>query len=72
MLETLNMALIRCPVGFSEDIIAVFFMKKNHELTPKLTKIPKLSIFQNVYEFFFKFSTDVVDWNVFKGHEGKN
>ena len=43
--EMLNMALIRRPVGFSEEIIAVFKMK-NLKLTPKMTKIPKFSIFK--------------------------
>ena len=28
MLKTLNMALIRCPAGISEEIIAVFILKK--------------------------------------------
>ena len=29
MLKTLNMALIRCPVGISEEMIAVFQKKKS-------------------------------------------
>ena len=32
MLEVLNMALIRCPAGVSEEIIAVFYMKKSQNL----------------------------------------
>ena len=28
MLKTLNMALVRCPVGFSEEIIAILQLKK--------------------------------------------
>ena len=29
MLKTLNMALVRCPVGFSEEINAILQMKKS-------------------------------------------
>ena len=29
MLQMVNLALIRCPVGFSENIIAVFLLKKS-------------------------------------------
>ena len=54
--KRLNMALLRCSVGFSEDseeIIAVFQMKKNLKLTPKTTKI-QFSNFQTIYAFFFQ------------------
>ena len=50
MLKTLNMALFRCPVGFSKEIISVFQIKES-KLTPKMTKIPRLSIFQSFYAF---------------------
>ena len=66
MLKTIKMALIRCPVGFFEEIIAVF-QRKNLKLTPKRQKIPKFSSFQRFYASFFPiFSTDFVDWNVEK------
>ena len=60
MLKTHNTALIRCPAGFSEEIIAVFQMKKNLKLTAKMTKIPEIC-FQWFYSFFPKFSTDFVN-----------
>ena len=69
-MKTLNMALVCCPVGFSEVIIAVFHMKK--KLTPKVTKIPKFFIFQSSYAFFVKFLTYFVDWNVEKGQQRKS
>ena len=40
--------------------------------TPKMTKNQKLSNFQRFYAFFPKVLTDVVDWNVGKGQQGKN
>ena len=51
------------PVGFSEELIAVFKMKKNRKLPPNLTKNPKFSSFQSFYAIFVKFSIDFVDWN---------
>ena len=60
MLKTLNMALMRCPVGHSEDIIAVF-QKKKLKLTPKMTKTLKISLFQSFYAFFVNDLTDFVD-----------
>ena len=71
MLEMLNMTLIRCPVGFSEEIIAVFHMKKS-QIDTENDKIPKIFNFQKVYAFSPKFSTDFVDWNVKKGQQGKS
>ena len=71
MLKTLNMALSRCPIGFSEEKVAFLYMKKS-QLTPKMTKVPNFFIFKRFYAFFSKFSTDFVDWNVYKGHQGTN
>ena len=42
MSEMLNMALIRCPVGFSEEIITVFQIKKTQNF----------SIFKDFIHFF--------------------
>ena len=65
------MALIRCPVGISEEIFAVFEMKKSLKLTPKMTKPPKISIFQSFHAFFAKLLTDFVISKVLKGQQGK-
>ena len=70
MLKTLNMVLVRCPVGSSEGLIAVFQMK-NLKLTPKKAKVQKVSIFQCFYAFFVKFWTDFVNWIVLRGQQGK-
>ena len=48
----LNMALIRSPVGFFEETIAVLKWK-NLKLTPKMTKFSRFSIFQSFYAFFY-------------------
>ena len=58
MLKTFNMALIRCPAGFSEEIIAVFQLKENLKLPPKKTKNPK---FYPILKNFVHFS------NIFDG-----
>ena len=71
MLKIPNMALIGCLVGFSEEIIAVFEMKKS-PLEPKMTKIPKFSNFQRFHAFFTSFLTDFVDWNAQKGQQRTN
>ena len=49
-----------------------FFNGKCLNLTPKLTKIPKFSNFQSFYAIVSQFSIDFVDWNVERGHQGKN
>ena len=43
MLKTFNMAQARCPVGFSEEIIAVFQMIKIDTETDKKPKIFQFS-----------------------------
>ena len=50
-LETLNMALIRCPVGLSEEIIAVFHMKK-YQIDTENDKIPKIFQFVKIFTIF--------------------
>ena len=62
--KTLNMALIRCPLSFFEEIIAAFSNEKNLKLTPKITKITKFSSFQSFDAFFVKFLTLFVDGSV--------
>ena len=54
MLKTINIVQVCCPVGVSEEIMAVSF-EKSLKLTPKMTKVPKFSIFQSLYAFFVKF-----------------
>ena len=71
MLKTLNMALIRCPVGIPEEILAVFQMKKISNWHRKWQKNPKISIFQSFYAFFVKLLTDFVNWKVLKGEQWK-
>ena len=51
MLKTLNMALIRCPVGFSEEITAVFFVKKS-QIDTETDKIPKTLMFSKFLRIF--------------------
>ena len=53
MLKTLNMALVCCPVGFSEEIIAVFPPKKSQFDTKnsKIFHFPKfLRIFCQIFD----------------------
>ena len=57
MWKTLSMTLLRCPVGFSEEIIAVFQFKKSQTDTEN-DKNHKIFHF---YAFFVKFVTDFVD-----------
>ena len=71
MLNTLNMALIRCPTGISEEIIAVFQMKKSR-IGNENDKHPKFSIFQGLSAFRINFLKDVVNWKVFKGQHGND
>ena len=53
MLKTLNMALIRCPVGIFEEIIAVFQIKKSQIDAENDKKPPKISFpFFKVFTHF--------------------
>ena len=54
MLKTLNMALIRCPAGISEGIIAVFQMKK-FQIDTKIDKPMTPPPFHPKNPFFVKF-----------------
>ena len=68
MLKTLNMTLIRSPVGLSKEIIAVFQMKKNLKET-EYDKTPEFSIFHSFYTFFVIFLTDFVNWKILNGQQ---
>ena len=61
------MALLRCPVGFSEEMIAAFQMKKS-QINTENDKHPKNFPF---YKVFRNFSSDFGNWNVLKGQQGK-
>ena len=68
MLKTLNMARIRCPVGFSEEPIAFFPNENDLKLTPKMTKRQSFPFFK-IYAISVKISTDSVVWNVENVHQ---
>ena len=70
MLKTLNMALVCRPVGLSEEIIAVFEMKKS-QIDTENDKNPISFLFSKVLCNFSKFSTDFVNFNVEKGQQRK-
>ena len=71
MLKTLNMTLVCSPVGFCEEIIALYD-ETILQFAPKMTKIPNVSISQRFYAIFARFWTDLVNWNVLKGQQGMN
>ena len=71
MLKTLKVALICCPLGFSEEMSAVFQMKQA-QIDSENDKNPKIFQFAKISCIFPKFLTDFVDWNVEKGQQGKN
>ena len=61
-----------CPVGYSEEFIAVFAVKMSQIDTEK-DKNHKTFQFLTIVSIFFSiFSTDFVNWNVEKGQQGKN
>ena len=53
MCKTIQTALLRCPVGFSEEIIAAFQRKKTQNDT-KNDKHPKIFRFSKFYAFFLR------------------
>ena len=69
MLKMLNMALIQCPVGFSEENIAVFQMKKS-QIDTESDKNFDMFQFSKISCIFSKFLADFVEWNVEKGQQG--
>ena len=66
----LNVALIICPGGFFEEIIAVSNWKKK-VTSYESDKNPNIFNFQRFYAFFSKFLTNFLKWNVEKGQQGK-
>ena len=62
-----NIALIRCPVGFSEEIMAIFQIKKPQIDTENEINLKSFHFLQ----FFVKFLTDFVDSNALRGQRGK-
>ena len=61
MLKTVKMARISYPVGFSEEIIAIFEMKKVSNWHRKWQKPKTFFFYRNFYAIFVKFLTDFVD-----------
>ena len=57
-----------CPVGVSEEFIAVFLMEMSH-IDTENDKNLTFPIFQCI---FVPVSTDFVDWNVLKGQQRKD
>ena len=70
MLKMLNMALISCPVGFSEEIIAVFQMQKSQIDTENEKKPKDFMQISNILCIFVKVPTDFVDRKVLRGQRG--
>ena len=70
MLKTLTMSQIRCPVGFSEEINAVFHIKKSQNY-PENDKKPKIFHFQCFYQIYVKSLPDFVDRNVGNVHQDR-
>ena len=68
MLKKFNMALIRCPVGLSEEIVAVFWMKKS-QIDTEIDKLENIQ-FLTVLCIFPKFLTKFVDCNIEKCQQG--
>ena len=71
MLKMLNMAGIRCPVGFSEELIEVFKLKNISNRHRNRQKTENFSSFQSFYAIFVKFLIDFVQWNVENGSKVK-
>ena len=66
MLKTLNMVLVRCPVGFSEEMMAVF-QKKKFQIDTGNDKKLKIFQFSKFLCIFVRVSRDFLDWNVLQG-----
>ena len=59
MLKRVNKERVCCPVGFSEELIEVFKLKKS-QIGTEIDKNPEFSNFQRFYAVFLKFLTDFV------------
>ena len=64
------MAGIRCPAGFSEEIICCFLNEEYLKLKPKMTNNQKFTNCRSFYAIFVKVSTDFAYWNVEKNQQG--
>ena len=71
-LKTYNRAKIRCSLVFYGEIHAVFNMKNDLKMTPRMTKSPKFPDFQGFYAISVKFSTDIVEYNVQHVRQGND
>ena len=70
MLKTINMVQgLLSSRRFRRDN-GCFFTEKSLKLTPKMTKVPKFSIFQSFYAFLVKFWR-LRGLNVLRGQQGK-
>ena len=69
-LKTLNMVLIRLPVGFSEEIIAVFQMKKS-QIDTENDKNPKIFHFSKFLRIFRRILDRLRGLECFKGSTRK-
>ena len=67
-----RMESLRCPVGFSEEVIVVFLVKMS-QIDTGNDKKTKFFHFSKVFmHFFLRISTDCMDWNVLMGQQGKS
>ena len=66
MLKRPNMTLIRCPVGFSEKISALFQLKKS-QIDTEIGKNPKSFHFSNFLRIFCQISDRLRRLECFKG-----
>ena len=71
-LKSVNKEKICSPVGFSDALILVFYLKMSQTNT-EYDKSSWIFQFAKVLcHFFFKFLTDFVNWNIEKGQQRKN
>ena len=72
ILKTFTKVATRSSVVFKDEIKSVFLIEKSLNLTPKLTKPPKIFKFQKFYAVFSEFSTNAGDWNIGSSSQGVN
>ena len=66
MLKTLNMALIRCPAGVSDEIIAVFQIEKS-QIDTENDKEPQNLHFLKFLRIFHRIFESLREFEKFKG-----
>ena len=69
MFTRVNKERFCCPVGFCEEFIAVFKLKRYMKLSTNLTANSKFSKFHSFYAIDVKILTDFADWTVENGHQ---